>query len=91
MYTKITQAIIDLRVPKMVQLASGSIGYQWASPEFKIIARWKDGLRVPSPMLPRFPAESLAGGTAPRSVLLPLMCKTKGQCSLCFFDHSPEL
>ena len=85
-----TQVTIDLRVPKMVQFASGSIGNQWESPELKIMDRWKAGLRVPSPMAPRFPAESVAGGTAPR-LGLPLTGKTKGQCSSCFCDHMHEL
>ena len=61
--------IIDLRVPRMVKFASGSIGNQWASPEPNMMEREKAGLRQLIPIAPKLPAESFAGGTAPKSFL----------------------
>ena len=80
-YVRITHVIIALRVPKMVKFASGSIGNQWASPEPKMMEREKAGLRQPIPIAPKLPAESFAGGTAPKSSLFPFKWRTKRQCS----------
>ena len=81
---------IDLRVPKIVKFASGSKWYQWARPDANMIDRDNTGLRQPIPIAPRLPAESFAGGTAPRSSLL-LTWRTNRQCSTCISLYGPEL
>ena len=80
---------IDLRVPRMVKFASGSIVYQWANPVANMIEREKAGLIQPIPMAPKLPAESFAGGTAPRSSLLSFKWRIKGPVSFLFFGPQP--
>ena len=81
--------IIDLRVLRMVKFASGSIGNQSASPEPNMMEREKAGLIQPIPMAPKLPAESFAGGTAPRSSLLSFKWRIKGPVSFLFFGPQP--
>ena len=87
---KITHVTIDLRVPRIVKFASGSIWNQWARPDDIKIVRNKAGLRQPIPIAPGLPAESFAGGTAPKSSLL-FTWRTKRQCSTCMSAYRPEL
>ena len=87
---RITHVTIDLRVPRIVKFASGSIWNQWARPDAIMIVRDKAGLRQPIPIAPKLPAESFAGGTAPNTFLL-FTWRTKRQCSTCMSAYRPEL